>query len=263
MWKLLVLFFLISIKVEAAPSCQKIYAENQALKLSYELGLNEKQDLNSRFLFHRYLRKWKAGKLYASQKFENQIEESYEILRKIQIHQGLIDDRSRDFSSRPSEIVEWTERALMKEGLKGYLLDIPENQSLQKKIYLQVAKIFRSGFMKMAYSVGTQSLPKVADKEFPADLLAKISIDGLDRHFEEAQYVYKLSGQNRVENYRRLRLGLRNFMLFWGAMMSFQSLENADDRQQQEQMLHKIEAQKQFDQFEKNLDALDKAISKI
>ncbi len=261
---LMILILLFSQILSASPTCRKVYSEPISAKdYALSLGIAEKQDLISRFIFKRYLQKWQKNKIYSPESFDRTIQKSYVLLNQLKKRQGLIDNRDRDFHSRPEEVVSWVEQELMKTGLKGYMLITPQNQTRLAKTQNQLTRIFNSRFMKILWSLSTQTLPERKDRPLPADLMAKIAMDGLDPHFVEATKAFQLTKQNRIETYRQLRRVFGSMMLMVSAMISFHQLEQSDQAQKTQAEVTREESEKQYNEMEKGLDALEAAIDAI
>lgn len=260
---ILILFFCHS--ALASFTCENSFASEvpSARSFALSLGIDESRDIASKVLFNRYLKKWNPEQAYTQESFEKRIEQSYELIRQLQIHQGLTDNRTRDFSARPEELVEWAEKALLREGLKVYLLKHPSDISDANKFRFQVQRLLQTKSMKALWAAFTLKLPKRFDRPVPAALLTKISMDGLDAHIDELKSQYDFTTQNRVETYGRLRKALGYFVLTVNAILMFNQLEISEKQQMAEAERVHIEQTKQFNELNHQLDDLEAAIAAL
>ena len=238
----------------AAMKCVGVYGKYQtADQYARSFGIQEGKDYWSRRLWKQYLRKWDMNKSYTERSFEKRIEDSYKLLERIRSRQENRDQRDRDFSQRPDEIMAWTEKKLMRQGLKGYLLNIPANQKLPARIYSKVQRIFETKPMRLLYHILMGTLPNRADKEIPTELLAKIVIDGIDPHFGTLSKLFYFEGQNRIETWKSIQTTVKYLSLTISAMTMFHQMEKQLETQ----------AQQTKEAVMTELESMDKGLSEI
>ncbi|RYZ67221.1 MAG: hypothetical protein EOP05_18025 [Proteobacteria bacterium] len=225
------------------------------------LGLKETESVVDRFLFNRLENKWRPGAVYTPGRIEKRIEQSYELLEKLQFRQGLVDHRQRDFNANPDEASRWAEQALLRQGLLAQL-DQPSPSQIQK-LKLKVRKVLESRAMTALWSLLTLTLPTRSNKDVPAELLANITVDGIDAHLPELRQHYNLAGQDRVDRYQRLRKALRNLVIGLNLLMVSHQVQSLGESQQAATSQQQAESQKQYDQMMKGLDNLEAAIDEI
>ncbi len=258
------LIFFASQAAFAGFTCENVFVnETPAKEYALKLGIDENRDTVSKLLFKRYFKKWNPSFAYTTATFEKRIAESYDLLRKLQIRQGLIDNRGRDFHEKPEELIEWAETSLMKEGLKPYLLKMPADLSAANRLRYQIQRLLETKAMKTLWTSLTLNLPKRFDRSVPPDLLTQISIDGVDAHIDELQQAYNVTHQSKVDTYKRLRKAIGYMVLTVNALMMFHHLELSEKQQQLAAEQLRIEQAQQFNQMNQQLDQLEAMIDAI
>lgn len=266
---ILIALIFLQVSLASAQRCESIYGQQMtAEQYALSLGVEKGKDLWSKHLWKKYLKKWKPNKAYTEQSFDARINESYELIQKMRIRQGLIDNRHRDFYAKPEEVVAWAEKALMKEGLKGYLYNIPQKQKLPARIYQKMVRILQTKPMRILGNVMMQTLPHQPDKPIPDELLAKMLIDGVDAHFAELKEAFKpgkqslkealtLQKQSNIESYRRIQTAVKYLSLSVSAMIYFHQIDMVIQKQTEQ---NKTELVEQLETMDKGLDDIERML---
>lgn len=258
MKSLLIVLIFLQASLASAQRCETLYSGRMSAEAyAQSLGIQKSKDLWSKYLWKKYLRKWSEKKSYTAESFEARINESYALLNKLKIRQGLIDNRHRDFHAKPEEIVMWAEKALMKEGLKGYLFNIPPNQKLPARIYQKMVKVLQTIPGKVLTAMVTWMLPNRLDKPIPDELLAKMLIDGVDPHLNELKQAFKLEKQSGVEAYRRIQTAVKYLSLSVSAMIYFHQIDTMIQKQAEQ---NKTELVEQLETMDKGLDEIERML---
>lgn len=238
--------------------CENLFSQPKYSAEGYaqSLGLTKNKDFWSKYLWYKYLKKWKTNKRYSVQSFEARIEESYDLIRRMKIRQGLINNKDRDFYAKPEELVVWAEKALMKEGLKGYLMQVPKNQKLHQRAYYTMTKFLQTKFGKFLISTVTWTLPNRLDRELPAELIAKVLIDGTDAHIPELKIAFNLQGQNKIDSYRRIQRAVKYLSLTVTAVWYFHAYTVYTDVQTKQSQA----SEQQYEQVDGSLEKIEDKI---
>ena len=255
---ILIIFILLQSALATAQRCESVYSHKMsAEQYARSLGLEKGKSLWSKYLWKKYLKKWNPNRAYTVQSFEARINESYALIQRMKIRQGLIDNRQRDFHAKPEEIVAWAEKALMKEGLKGYLFNIPQNQKLPARIYQKMERVLQTLPGKVLTVMVLWMLPNRLDKPIPDALLAKMLIDGVDAHFNELKQAFNLEKQSGIESYRRVQTAVKYLSLSITAMIYFHQIDNLIQKQSEQ---NKTELVEQLESMDKGLDEIERML---
>jgi hypothetical protein len=226
----------------AALKCDSIYASDAEI-YARSLSLQKGEDLWSRLLWNSYLRKWSEDKTYLPETFEKKIVASHQLLRRLQIQQGLV--KEENFDKNSEEVIRWTEKTLLKEGLKGYLksslVGEAKGRPWPQRIYDKVEKLMTTKAFKLIWHLTWWTLPDKADKEMPAPLLAQVMVDGMQPHMKELESAYQLQGQDKIEGYRHLQKKIKYLSLTFTALTGFNRFEHYAVEQAEKQKIEYVE----------------------
>ena len=237
----------------AAFVCRDLFASPglRAEQYAEALGIQRTKDIWGRILWSRYLKKWNDQKSYTPATFEESLRSSYTILHRLRQQQGLT-TKVEDYHARPEEVVRWAESALLRDGLSSYL-GVSENAGVRDRLVTRLRTIFERKPIQLLLGVTSGNLAHKADRPVPPDLLARIMVDGVDRHLPELMLQYKVSGQNRVETYQRFRTFYRYAFLLVSFVISIDHFEQKAEEQAAETKR----------EFISDLDSIDKGLTNL
>lgn len=241
---------LLTAEVAFAFTCVDSFKKSPALEYAESLNIERTKQIWNRWLWFRFLRRWDDKASYTRMTFEDSLEHGHGILYKLRLQQGRVRE-TQDFSQRPEEVVRWAEMSIMREGLSAYLGEKP-NMGLRNRILYRLQKLYETRAMR-ALMFTSPLLPAKIDKPISSELLAKITVDGVDKHLAELQAEFKLSGQNKVEAYRRFRkIYFRVYMLVSFVIM----VDRLNDETEKQ-------AAERKDEFVSGLEQMDKGLSNL
>ena len=214
--------------------------------------VDKKKDILSRFLFDRYIAKWKPEKVFTPGQFERNIKESLFILALMRLEIPKPQWPSLG-SVQEKQITSWAERTLMTEGLRGFLRLEPVNPTWGQKVQIWWSRMTQGPLLKGLFTLVTFNLPEMKNKPMPPELLAQIVEDGISAHEQELRQVYNSSQQGGVDFYNRVvRSAFGTFAVVASLVTAVPAIQEAQTQVAQ------AEERAQEAQFEQLMEELDR-----
>ena len=255
-WRILALAtaMLVSTGAQASLRCEYIFSQTrdaQEVQNIFTQFLREKMGIedvrastHKKFLGLAFKHKW-LETLSQSADQSRDIEKYYRSLQRL-----------RPQSQIPYGIeAQWVDRVMFSQGIKQ-ILELNLTPQEQGKITSAIRKMINHRALRLLFDPVSLM---VKDKTIPQDLLEKIILDGADAHQREIAKVFKTTGQNKQEVWRRLHVATQIVTALVLAVVMVDDYHQVQDdiaRAQGEAFVENLDAMiLQLDQLEKRLEA--------
>jgi hypothetical protein len=236
---------------------EKYELNQQVLKLVRE-HFNIKKDNGSwiaSWLLRRATNKMDLKNFSYQYDYELSVLDAY---RTIEFTKNLLAGAA-PFPVTAKEELDWVQRTLFFRGLQPYIDNYRQIVEAEKRnsVLFRIEKIM--SHRVFAYLAFPTAPPNFKDHQIPPALLAKISLEGAERHRQELNRVYHTSGQDLLDDYRNFSTVYKLIIMIVGAYLLSEQMDKMRDVSRK---TVKDDFVEDLDRLDADLDALDRALEK-